>query len=169
VHWLIELVKEGNEQDWRYTDMILSFDVNNEEFKVLPLPDEGSCFTKCLMSFKEKLALFKFDILRLSFSICNIWVMREYGVFDSWNKLYVVPVQSFSNIIGLTKYGLLLIRNMPSLVPTNSELERKNKSVLIDPETLHEKEISDQVDYLLDVADYMENLALLDQANVVSY
>ena len=123
VHWLIELVKEGNGQDGHYTDMILSFDVNSEQFKVLPLPDEGSCTMKCLMSFKEKLALFKFDI-RLSFSICNIWVTREYGVFDSWNKFYVVPVQSFFNIIGFTKYGLLLIRNMPSLVSTNSELER---------------------------------------------
>nr|XP_023891487.1 F-box protein At4g22390-like [Quercus suber] len=170
VHWLIELVKEGNGHDGRYTDMILSFDVNSEEFNVLPLslPDEGSCMMKCLMSFKEKLALFKFDI-RLSFSIGNIWVMTEYGVFDSWNKLYVVPVQSFFNINGLTKYGLLLIRNMPSLVSTNSELERKPKSVLIDPETLHEKEISNQVDCLLHVADYVENLALLDQANVVSY
>ena len=42
-------------------------------------------------------------------------------------------------------------------------------SVLIDREALHEEEISNQIDYLLDVATWMENLALLEGANVVSY
>lgn len=72
-------------------------------------------------------------------------------------------------VIGVTKYGLLLFQNRSDPVSTNSELERKDKSVLIDPEALHEEEISNQIDYLLDIATYMENLALLDGANVVSY
>ena len=95
--------------------------------------------------------------------------MREYGVLDSWNKLCVLPIEISTDFIGFTNYGLLLVRHRSRLVSTNSELERKDKSVLIDPEALHEKEISNQIDYHLDVATYMENLALLDGANMVSY
>ena len=93
-------------------------------------------------------------------------------MFDSWNKLGVVPVGSYLNFIGFTKYGLLLVRKRSELVSTNSELESKDKSFLIDPETLHEKEfsyISNQVDNRLDIAAYMENRALLNGENLVSY
>ena len=168
LHWMIEMIEEGGGQERRYTSMILSFDVNSEKFKELPLPDDEGSFivTKCVSSFKGKLALIKFGSgLRPH----SIWVMKEYGVLDSWNKLYVVPVDGFIGFSGFTNYGIFLIQIMPRLVSTNCELERKYKSVLIDPETLHENEISIQVNYHLDVATYMESLALLDGANVVSY
>ncbi|XP_030935079.1 F-box/kelch-repeat protein At3g23880-like [Quercus lobata] len=170
LHWMIEMIEEGGGQERRYTPMILSFDVNSEKFKELPVPDEGGLIAKCLTSYKEKLALIKFGHGAQPLSkLCSIWVMREYGVLDSWNKLCVLPIESSTDFIGFTKYGLLLVRHRSRLVSTNSELERKHKSVLIDPEALHEKEISNQIDYHLDVATYMENLALLDGANVVSY
>ena len=175
LHWMIEVIEGGGGQEMCFTAMILSFDVNSEKFKELPLPDDkGSCITKCLASFKEKLALIKFGygVQPHSMLLCTIWVMRECGVFDSWNKLCVVPVESFLNFIGFSDYGLLLVHKRSQLVSANSELESEDKSVLIDPETLHEKEISyisNQVDNFLDVAAYMENLALLDGANVVSY
>ena len=174
LHWMIEMIEKGSGQEERFTSMILSFDVSSEKFKELPLPDDGSCFTKGLTSFKGKLALIKFGsrVQPRSMLLCSIWVMREYGVFDSWNKLGVVPVGSYLNFIGFTKYGLLLVRKRSELVSTNSELESKDKSFLIDPETLHEKEfsyISNQVDNRLDIAAYMENLALLNGENLVSY
>ncbi|XP_065622103.1 F-box/kelch-repeat protein At3g23880 [Quercus suber] len=175
LHWMIEIIEEGDGQGWRLTSMILSFDVNSEKFKELPLPDdEGSCITKCLTSFKEKLALIKFErsVQPHSMLLCSIWVMRECGVFDSWNKLCVVPVESSLNFIGFTKYCLILVRKRSQLVSTNSKLESKDKIFLIDPETLHEKEISyigNHIDNRLDIAAYMENLALLDGENLVSY
>ena len=169
LHWMIEMIEEGGGQERRYTSMILSFDVNGEKFKELPLSDEG-LIAKCLTSYKEKLALIKFGHGAQPLSkLCSIWVMREYGVLDSWNKLCVLPIEISTDFIGFTNYGLLLVRHRSRLVSTNSELERKDKSVLIDPEALHEKEISNQIDYHLDVATYMENLALLDGANTVSY
>ena len=169
LHWMIEMIEEGGGQERRYTSMILSFDVNGEKFKELPLSDEG-LIAKCLTSYKEKLALIKFGHGAQPLSkLCSIWVMREYGVLDSWNKLCVLPIEISTDFIGFTNYGLLLVRHRSRLVSTNGELERKDKSVLIDPEALHEKEISNQIDYHLDVATYMENLALLDGANTVSY
>ncbi|XP_050253453.1 F-box/kelch-repeat protein At3g23880-like isoform X1 [Quercus robur] len=175
LHWMIEMIDEGGAQEGRFTSMILSFNVNSEKFKELPLPDdEGNCISKCLTSFKEKLALIKFEscVPPHSMLLCSIWLMREYGVFDSWNKLCVVPVESYPNFIGFTKYGLLLVRKWSQLVSTNSELESKDKSFLIDPETLHEKEISyigNHIDNRFDIAAYMENLTLLDGENLVSY
>uniref|UniRef100_A0A7N2MJG0 Uncharacterized protein n=1 Tax=Quercus lobata TaxID=97700 RepID=A0A7N2MJG0_QUELO len=143
---------------------------HGERFKELSLADEGTYITKCITSFKGKLALLKFGSgVQPQSMLCSIWVMTEYGVLDSWDKLCVLPIENLADFIGFTKYGLILIQKRSRLVSTNIELERKHKFVLIDPEALHEKEISNKVDYCLDVAAYMENLALLDGANVVSY
>ncbi|KAL4595695.1 hypothetical protein ACB092_12G109400, partial [Castanea dentata] len=160
-------------QERHSADMLLSFDVNSEKFKQLPLPDDegrGSCFMKFITSFKGKLALIKFESgAQPHNTLCSIWVMREYGVIESWNKIRVLSTENFHDFISFTKYGLLLVQTRSLLVSTNSELERKYKNDLIDPETLHEKEIGNEVDYRFDVAAYMENLVLLDGANVVRW
>ena len=167
LHWMIE---EGGGQERCFTSLIFSFDVNCERFKELPLADEGTYITKCVTSFKGKLALLKFGSgVQPQSMLCSIWVMMEYGVLDSWDKLCVLPIENLADFIGFTKYGLILIQKRSRMVSPNIELERKHKFVLIDLEALHEKEISNKVDYCLDVAAYMENLALLDGANVVSY
>ena len=168
LHWMLKIIKYVGGQR---RHMLLSFDVNSEKFKQLPLPDDegrGSCFVKFITSFKGKLALIEFGIgAQPPSTLCSIWVMRDYGVIDSWNKLRVLSIENFYAFVSLTEYGLLLVQEGSLLVSTNSEFQRKYKNVLIDPETLHEKEI--QVDYRFDVAAYMENLLLLDGANVVSY
>ena len=96
--------------------------------------------------------------------LCCVWVMREYGVCESWNKLCVVPVVTHTCFIGFTKYGSLLIQKK-----TQEICSLEDKYVLIDPETLCEKETSIQAIHPLVIATYMENLALLDGANVISY
>ncbi|XP_065621229.1 F-box/kelch-repeat protein At3g23880-like [Quercus suber] len=170
LHWMLKIV---GGQERHSADMLLSFDVNSEKFEQLPLPDDegrGSCFMKFITSFKGKLALIKFESgVQPHSTLCSIWVMREYGVIDSWNKLCVLSIENFNFCISFTNDGLLLVQKGPLLVSTNGEIERKYKNVLIDPETLHEKEIGNEVDYCFDVAAYMENLVLLDGANVVSY
>ena len=170
LHWMFKFLDDEGGQGRRCADLLLSFDVNSEKFNEVPLPNEGSCFTRCVTSFKGKLALIEFRSVAQPYStLCSIWVMREYGVIDSWNKLRVLSIENLHDFIGFTEYGLHLVQKGPRLVSTNSKLKRKHKYVLIDPETLHEKEISTQADYRLDVATYMENLALLDGRNVVSY
>ncbi|KAK9994102.1 hypothetical protein SO802_023805 [Lithocarpus litseifolius] len=170
LHWMIEMIEEGGGQEKHDTSTILSFDVNSEKFKELPLPDdEEICITKCVTSYKGKLALIKFgNGTQPHITRCSIWVMREYGVIDSWNKLCVLSIENLTDLIGFTKNGLL-IRNRSRPVSTNSELESKDKSVLIDLETLHEKEISTHAKYGFDEATYMESLALLDGTNVIYY
>ena len=85
LHWMLKIVEHVGGQVRHSADMLLSFDVNSEKFKQLPLPDdEGSCFTKLITSFKGKLAMIKFKIGAQQHStLCSIWVKREYGVIDS--------------------------------------------------------------------------------------
>ena len=87
-------------------------------------------------------------------------VMREYGVLESWNKFFVVPVERFSVCIAFTMCGSLLIH---CLQTSNQE----DKFVLFDTETLHEKDLD--IQQPSSVATFMESLALLDGANMVSY
>ena len=82
---------------------------------------------------------------------------EEYGVLESWNKLFVVPLERVAVCIGFTVYGSLLI----CCVQTNNQ---EQKFVLIDTETLHEKDFD--IQQPLCVANFMESLALLDGANM---
>ncbi|KAL4599324.1 hypothetical protein ACB092_11G118700 [Castanea dentata] len=62
LHWMLDMKEKGGGQEMRYIEMILSFDVNSEKFKELPLPNDHSFKDgKCLTSVKEKLALTKFE------------------------------------------------------------------------------------------------------------
>ena len=178
LHWmLIRIERRGEGQGMRNTRIILSFDVNSEKFNELPLPDvERGSFKeqKCLTSFKGKLAL---SILgeQPHGTLISIWVMREYGVHESWDKLCVVSAENtffvvsnkiLTHSIGFTKDGLLLIQKN---YKKTKRSRLKNKYVLIDRETLHEKATSIKGENVLAMDSYMENLALLDGTNVESY
>nr|XP_023884578.1 F-box/kelch-repeat protein At3g06240-like [Quercus suber] len=109
LHWMIEMREVGGGQKMCFSAMILSFDVDSEKFKELPLPDhEGSCTVtkcvKCVTSFKGKLALIK----------SGYGVQPHSMLFSiSWNKLCVLPVDDFTYFTAFTNYGILLIQNMP--------------------------------------------------------
>ena len=90
----------------------------------------------------------------------SIWVMREYGVLESWNKLFVVPLERLAVCIAFTMCGSLLTL----CLKTNNQ---EQKFVLVDTETLHGKDFD--IQQPLCVATFMESLALLDGANMVSY
>ncbi len=96
----------------------------------------------------------------------SIWVMRAYGVLESWHKLFVVPFQSPSHNVAFTEHGSLLIRY--PIEKHCSKEEDEFKSVIVEAETLHEKDsnIQDLDSY---AATFMESLALLDGSNMESY
>ncbi|XP_030967185.1 F-box protein CPR1-like [Quercus lobata] len=161
LHW-ISCVVEGEEE--RKSEVIMSFDVNSEEFRMLRIPD-GAMST---VGFQTRLASFKG---KLAFLTCgqseqpgvdqySIWVMREYGVLESWNKLFVVPLERLAFCIAFTMCGSLLT-HYPETI------NQEQKFVLVDTETLHEKDLD--IQQPSSVATFMESLALLDGANMVSY
>ncbi|XP_023926032.1 F-box/kelch-repeat protein At3g06240-like [Quercus suber] len=161
LHWMSRVV-EGEEE--REVEVIMSFDVNSEEFRTLRMPDGAMSIVRC----QTRLASFKGN---LAFLTCgrseqrgayqySMWVMREYGVLESWNKLFVVPLERFSVCIAFIMCGSLLIH----CHKTNNQ---EQKFVLVDSETLHEKDFD--IQQPLCVATFMESLTLLDGANMVSY
>ena len=144
--------------------IIMAFDVNIEKFKKLALPDDcfhGRSLHRCLALFKGKLAFIKCGRNEQRDFQFSIWVMREYGVVESWDKLFVVPFQRVAYCIAFTEYGSLLARCVTRVKNQGS------KFVLIDTETLHEKNPSIQCTSF--VANFIESLVLLDGANVEAY
>uniref|UniRef100_A0A7N2LG67 F-box associated beta-propeller type 1 domain-containing protein n=1 Tax=Quercus lobata TaxID=97700 RepID=A0A7N2LG67_QUELO len=109
-HWMLDMRQGGGQQE-KLSQIILSFDVNNEKFREQPLPDDGSFSAEVYIHF-----------------------------------------------IDFMKYSLLLIQK-----------NYQGKEVHIEPKTLHEEEIGFPIKLSLDIATCLENLTLLDGANVVSY
>ena len=113
---------------------ILSFDVNDERFREIMLPDDylgdfspHFCNFELLAVFKGLLALVAFGTDLDEEDLCIIWVMREYGVVESWT-LYTVPVDYVEMFYGFTDNGELLI-------------EVKSGIVSFDPDSLNENNL----------------------------
>ena len=163
LHW-ISCITVG-EKD-RKSRMIMAFDVNSEKFGKLALPQgsiDENTFQTFLASFKGKLAFITWERSEQPGTQYSIWVMNEYGVVESWNKLCVVPFERVSHCSAFTENGSLLVCYI------NDQVEEPDfKFVLVDTETLHEKQDPDIQQHSY-VATFMESLVLLDGANTVAY
>ncbi|KAF3951639.1 hypothetical protein CMV_022733 [Castanea mollissima] len=125
LHWMADFI-EGQEKHM----MILSFDVNSETFRVLALPNgsnDADTNRTGLASFKGKLAFLTWGYAEKASIQCSIWMMREYGVVESWNKLFVLPFDGLPYFIAFTEYGSLLTWCMNLRVE-----DQALKTVLID-------------------------------------
>ena len=121
LHWLGE-VKGGVQLANR--DVILSFDVNNDKFGEIALPDGQQLIPQGLVAVPHDLMVFKRKLAFITFGYITtnrinveeyidfmkshthkssfIWVMGEYGVHESWSKLFFVR---FENILWLQQLG----------------------------------------------------------------
>ena len=52
-----------------------------------------------------------------------IWVMKEYGVPQSWTKLFVIPFDTVTYFLGCSENGLLLVQKSTDVVSANGESE----------------------------------------------
>uniref|UniRef100_A0A7N2MYJ5 F-box domain-containing protein n=1 Tax=Quercus lobata TaxID=97700 RepID=A0A7N2MYJ5_QUELO len=186
LHWL------GNDREAAPNYMILSFDVNNDKFGEIALPHVQQqqqllpqgvmARLNRLMAFKGKLAFITLGYLTFDHAnedeyndfmrshtphSCFIWVMGEYGVHESWSKLFFVQFENVVSVrfFGCTSRGELLVIKKPS---AESNPERWWPTVVsLDLETLHEKDLGFQKVPDI-VANFMESLVLLDGATELS-
>ena len=136
---------------------ILSFDVNDETFRPIMLPQnylDGiiSPSYDLLVVFKGSLAVFVcgIDPVKRRF-IGYIWMMREYGVVESWTKISL-PEDLFGQFIGCTDSAELLIHTSDKGL------------VSYYPESLNENYLGIQNSFWFRyTADLKESLVLLDQ------
>nr|XP_023920935.1 F-box/kelch-repeat protein At3g06240-like [Quercus suber] len=167
LHWFAK-IKAFTNGKFRRRSMILSFDVDNEKFKEMALPVVDKVQNQSLVVFKGNLAFITVDYLGMNFQrlnprLCSIWVMAEYGVPESWNKLFSVRLENVVKFIGCTWYGELLVQKNVKAKSDARELLSFNDDVIVsfDPETLHEKKLDIQ-QVPNTVSTFMESLVLLD-------
>ena len=140
---------------------ILSFDVNDEKFQNIMLPqnylvDDMFFEFQQLAVFKGLLALMVFGTaLNKINGICNIWVMKEYAVVESWTKIHV-SVDPVNNFYGCNDNNELLIENDTGLVSFDPDSLNQNVLAIEDANWVHYTTNS------------MESLVLLDGVNVSS-
>ena len=140
---------------------ILSFDVDNERFREIMLPQNYLDATRehygCLAVFKGLLAFVAWDEdPGADRDICHIWVMREYGVAESWTKKSI-PVDSVSTFFCCTDSGELLIQTVDKGL--NS----------YDPESLNKNRLDIRHPLWLGyTTSHMESLVLLEQVKIPS-
>ena len=166
LHWMVRII-EGEEEN---RIIALAFDVNSEKFKKLALPHgfiEADTLHRYLASFKEKLSFITCEPIEQPGVPCqySIWVMKEYGIVESWNKLFVIPFERKFQCLAFTEYGSLVVGHKYD--PEERQQEHF-KFVLVDIETPHEKKDPD-IQCPSPVATFMESLILLDGPNVASY
>ncbi|CAN4105034.1 unnamed protein product [Withania somnifera] len=120
VHWIgYKINRERN----RVENLIVAFDLSDEIFVELQLPDclvNGPPMQMNTAEFGESLAIYHYDYYTWTPS-CSIWVMKEYGVAESWSKEFNVPLDPKpGKILGFRNDGeILLTRNTGQLVSYN--------------------------------------------------
>uniref|UniRef100_A0A7N0UTT1 F-box domain-containing protein n=1 Tax=Kalanchoe fedtschenkoi TaxID=63787 RepID=A0A7N0UTT1_KALFE len=114
VHWLgSRVAKEKDSIDGK--DVIVSFDLGNEVFGDLPLPEsnvyaQGHGFQICVL--EESLSVLVFPTSGNMSKSIDIWVMKEYGVAASWAKQFSIRLfTGVSRPVGCFKNGELILQN----------------------------------------------------------
>lgn len=113
----------------RMKNLILAFDLSDEIFVELQLPEclvIGLPMNLNTAEFGESLAIYHYDKCTWT-RICSIWVMKEYGVVESWSKEYNIVLDwEPGMILGFRNNSeILLTRRTGQLVSYNLETHEK--------------------------------------------
>ena len=144
-----------------FSPLVLSFDLGDEVFRMIPVPDS---------TFKEdddvhttviagSLTLLCHDPAMHTFNNhCSIWMMKEYGIVDSWTKLCSVDLnREIIRVLGLRKNGHIFV---VAKLPCDWELS----SYDLESQQVKKLGICGNP-YFFHIDDYTENLVLLDKPN----
>ncbi|XP_050283030.1 F-box protein CPR1-like isoform X4 [Quercus robur] len=138
--------------------LVLSFDLRDEVFHMIPLPNVTfkSTYNDHTSVIGGSLSLLLYYDRHADNKCCVIWVMKEYGVVDSWTKQFTV---NLNRVLGLQKNGNILVEAILSR-PSRCELSS------YDPKSEQVKNLGIcGSSYNFHVDNYMENLGLLDKPN----
>ncbi|KAL4376675.1 hypothetical protein GQ457_02G032150 [Hibiscus cannabinus] len=159
----------GNQErnDDEYSHAILGFDLSAESFFEINLPESlvGLCpVDLSIMNYGESSIAVSIDPLRGQ--LHELWVMKEYGVVESWTK--VLTLDGFQlcacipSVLGFRKNGEVLLRvrkvKMASL-DLNSQQMGASLQLNCQQIDLHGVDVGAD---LLSVCSFVESLVLLD-------
>ncbi|XP_050281617.1 F-box protein CPR1-like [Quercus robur] len=152
VHFLVK------DRDNKSCPLVLSFDLGDEVFRVISVPNGAFSTSDYVRTsvIGGSLSLLCHDTLENTMKRCSIWVMKEYGVVDSWTKQFTVDFNG-GRLLGLQKNGNILVKTE---LPIHCEISS------YDPKSKQVKNLGicrRPFDFCVD--NYMENLVLLDKPN----
>ncbi|KAG5237605.1 F-box/kelch-repeat protein [Salix suchowensis] len=104
LHWLVY----REENDSRHS-FVLSFDLSNDKFGEIMLPQRLArvdIFWMVISEFDDSLAALFY---RRDAKSVDVWFMREYGVRNSWDRLYRIQVDGFTRAMVFRKNGEILM------------------------------------------------------------
>ncbi|MCD7467724.1 hypothetical protein HAX54_005330 [Datura stramonium] len=97
--------------------LIMSFSIADEVFGEIMLPDAlvGEIATELsIMLFEESLAVVKYE-REIDGGSCEVWVMKHYGVLESWSRLYRINlVADMEKVVGFRSNGEVLFSTKSS-------------------------------------------------------
>lgn len=138
VHWIA--YEPINDNSFRSS--ILTFQVGDEVFGEIMLPDElarEAVTGLSIFMIGESLGVIKYDGEAGNLS-CDVWVMKDYGVKESWTKLYRINlVEGFEKVVAFWRSGeaLLTLKGL-ELVAYNPETRRtKNLGIYGTPRSFY--------------------------------
>ncbi|KAK9910779.1 hypothetical protein M0R45_034724 [Rubus argutus] len=134
---------------------IASFNLATEVFGEIMIPEPLQKKICSIKRYGDSLALIKYDydptyrrgVLNRG---CDIWVLKEYAVAESWTFLYnIVMVEA--NIYGFKRCGEVVLRG-------------QSRMLSLDPISKQVKDFRTE-DYIYFMDSFVESLVLLDHAN----
>ncbi|KAH7835781.1 hypothetical protein Vadar_029826 [Vaccinium darrowii] len=127
LHWVAEA--RGDRKD----KVVLLFHLSDEVFKTIPLPNDITTPRSDIRTteFEGSLSLLCEDNIDRANKSCSIWIMKEYGVVDSWYKYVKIDLTGgISGVIGIRKNGHILLEGTTpqpwelfSYYPQNKEIK----------------------------------------------
>ncbi|KAI4352231.1 hypothetical protein L6164_006504 [Bauhinia variegata] len=159
LHWVVS----QRETSCNY---ILTFDVAEETFGELMLPKSLNepKYPVSFLGGGYSLAVVESDPQSFSEQSFNIWVMKEYGVVDSWTKVFSCVSESpgtgmnSNRALGIRESGEMILRN------------QSGELLSADPETRKEKKLGIKGYCFAFIDHHVESLYLLDRkTDVLSY
>ncbi|KAF7127837.1 hypothetical protein RHSIM_Rhsim11G0051000 [Rhododendron simsii] len=126
LHWAAKA--EGN---WN-NRLVLSFDLCDEVFRMIKMPNdlESARFDITTSVFGGFLSLLCEDNVDRASKSCSIWIMKEYGVVDSWYKYVKIDLTGgITGVIGIRKNGHVLLEGDSPLHWELSSYEPRNKEI----------------------------------------
>ncbi|KAK4723622.1 hypothetical protein R3W88_026401 [Solanum pinnatisectum] len=157
VHWIASDVVVNGGDLW---SLVKTFSIADEVFGEIMLPDAlvgVTTMNLSIMLFEESVAVVKYGS-EIGGDSCEVWVMKQYGVLESWSRLYHINlVAGMEKVVGFRNNGEVLFST------------RRNDLVSYDPNSGRNMSLGIQgISSLFYVQNYRESLIMFNRNNVSS-
>ncbi|XWS27968.1 hypothetical protein CRYUN_Cryun25bG0025800 [Craigia yunnanensis] len=128
VHWIAcEKVNDHGRSRCKF--LLFGFDMGDDVFKEIMLPEslsnlhDGS--EMYIVPYRELSSIAVIELVSL-YEQCNVWVMKEYGMVETWTKMFsfgIVGTGPMPRVLGFRENGGLILRSYNDQQVVSHDLE----------------------------------------------